>query len=40
MHAALGINIPNYASAVVTTKEIVALISSARLANGSASARS
>jgi len=40
MHAALDINIPNYASAVLTTKEIVELISSARLANDSASARS
>ena len=29
MHAALDINIPNYASAVVTTNEIVALVSSA-----------
>jgi len=28
MHAALDINIPNYASAVVTTNEIVDLISS------------
>jgi nicotinamidase-related amidase len=28
MHAALDINIPNYASAIVTTEEIVALISS------------
>ena len=28
MHAALDINIPNYASAVVTTKEVVASISS------------
>jgi ureidoacrylate peracid hydrolase len=28
MHAALGINIPNYASAVVTTDEIIKLISS------------
>jgi ureidoacrylate peracid hydrolase len=28
MHAALDINIPNYASAVVTTNEIVASISS------------
>jgi len=27
MHAALDINIPNYASAVVTTKEMVASIS-------------
>jgi ureidoacrylate peracid hydrolase len=27
MHAALGINIPNYASAVVTTKEVVGSIS-------------
>ena len=29
MQAALDINIPNYASAIVTTNEIVALISSA-----------
>jgi ureidoacrylate peracid hydrolase len=28
MHAALDVNIPNYASAIVTTNEIVALISS------------
>ncbi len=28
MHAALDINIPNYASAIVTTKEIVELITS------------
>jgi isochorismate hydrolase len=28
MHAALDINLPNYASAVVTTNEIVASISS------------
>jgi hypothetical protein len=28
MHAALDINIPNYASAVVTTKEVVDSISS------------
>lgn len=28
MHAALDINMPNYASAIVTTKEIVASISS------------
>ena len=28
MHAALDINIPNYASAIVTTTEIVASISS------------
>ena len=27
MHAALDINIPNYASGIVTTEEIVALIS-------------
>jgi hypothetical protein len=27
MHAALDINLPNYASAIVTTEEIVALIS-------------
>ena len=30
MHAALDINIPNYASAIVTTDEIVDLISSAK----------
>ena len=29
MHAALEINIPNYASAIVTTNEVVELISSA-----------
>ena len=29
MRAALDVNIPNYASAVVTTNEIVGLISSA-----------
>ena len=28
MHAALDINLPNYASAIVTTKEVVASISS------------
>jgi ureidoacrylate peracid hydrolase len=28
MHAALDINIPNYASAIVTTNDIVDLISS------------
>jgi isochorismate hydrolase len=28
MHAALDVNIPNYASAVVTTDELVASISS------------
>ena len=28
MHAALDINIPNYVSAIVTTKEIVGSISS------------
>ena len=28
MHAALDINVPNYASAIVTTNEIVASISS------------
>lgn len=28
MHAALAINIPNYASAIVTTDEIVSRISS------------
>ena len=31
MHAALDINIPNYASAIVTTKEIIDSISSPRL---------
>jgi isochorismate hydrolase len=30
MHAALDVNLPNYASAIVTTDEIVSLISSAR----------
>jgi hypothetical protein len=30
MHAALDVNIPNYASAVVTTNEIVASISGSR----------
>jgi hypothetical protein len=29
MHAALAVNIPNYANAVVTTDEIVDLLSSA-----------
>ena len=29
MHAALDINIPNYASAIVTTNEIVAALASA-----------
>lgn len=28
MHAALDINIPNYASAIVTTNEVVGLLSS------------
>jgi nicotinamidase-related amidase len=28
MHAALDVNIPNYASAIVTTKEVVESISS------------
>jgi hypothetical protein len=28
MHAALEINMPNYASAIVTTKDIVAALSS------------
>ena len=28
MHAALDLNIPNYASAIVTTKEVVGSISS------------
>src|SRR5262245_9387285 len=31
MHAALDINIPNYASAIVTTNQIVALISAAKV---------
>jgi ureidoacrylate peracid hydrolase len=31
MHAALDINIPNYASAIVTTKEVVEMISSLQL---------
>ena len=31
MHAALDINIPNYASAIVTTNEIVDLISSVKI---------
>jgi len=34
MRAALDINIPNYASAVVTTGEIVASISSANVMDG------
>jgi ureidoacrylate peracid hydrolase len=28
MHAALEVNIPNYANAIVTTKEIVGVLSS------------
>jgi hypothetical protein len=28
MHAALNINLPNYASAIVTTEEVVGFISS------------
>jgi hypothetical protein len=28
MHAALDVNLPNYASAIVTTKEVVEMISS------------
>jgi ureidoacrylate peracid hydrolase len=28
MHAALDINMPNYASAIVTTKEVISSISS------------
>ena len=31
MHAALDINLPNYAGAIVTTSEIVALISAANV---------
>ena len=34
MHAALDINIPNYASAVVTASEIVASISAANVMDG------
>ena len=34
MHAALDINIPNYASAVVTTNQIVASISAAKVMAG------
>jgi phytoene dehydrogenase-like protein len=34
MHAALDINIPNYASAVVTTSQIVASISAANVMDG------
>ena len=34
MHAALDINIPNYAEAIVTTEEIVAAISAADLMDG------
>jgi hypothetical protein len=30
MHAALDVNIPNYASAIMTTNEVVDLISSVR----------
>ena len=37
MHAALDVNIPNYASAVVTTDEIVDLISSVQTSGISAS---
>ena len=36
MHAALEINIPNYASAIVTTEEIVEAISGLQTAGGSA----
>src|SRR5262249_46349303 len=36
MHAALDVNIPNYASALVTTREIVDLISSAQTAGAPA----
>jgi ureidoacrylate peracid hydrolase len=37
MHAALDINIPNYASSIVTTNEVVDLISSvSNLGNGCA----
>src|SRR5262249_1006137 len=34
MHAALDINIPNYASAIVTTSQIVASISAANVMDG------
>jgi hypothetical protein len=34
MHAALDVNIPNYASAVVTTDEIVEAISSLNVVTG------
>ena len=34
MHAALDINIPNYASAIVTTSQIVASISAANMMHG------
>jgi ureidoacrylate peracid hydrolase len=36
MHAALEVNIPNYASAIVTTKEVVDAISSPRALEDSA----
>jgi hypothetical protein len=34
MHAALDINIPNYASAIVTTSQIVASMSAANVMDG------
>jgi hypothetical protein len=33
MHAAIDINIPNYASAVMTTNEVIESISSLKLRN-------
>lgn len=36
MHAALAVKLPNYASAVVTTKEIIASLASPWNARGSA----
>ena len=38
MHAALEINIPNYAGAIVTTKEVVGSISSLRIARSTSMA--
>jgi hypothetical protein len=34
MHAALVTNLPNYASAIVTTKEVVEAVSSLSMATG------
>jgi ureidoacrylate peracid hydrolase len=36
MHAALKVNIPNYASAIVTTNEVVGVISSLQTVGSSA----